>query len=66
MVAPFFDPKIGEDQNKNKGLRCNMSGISVQKYVNIKKKCLPQNQWVLVPNKDEHKSVELWFHVIIW
>ena len=38
MVAPFFVPKIGEDQKK--GLRCKISGFSVQKYVKTKKKGL--------------------------
>ena len=55
-----------------------MSGFSVQKYGKTKKKkSSPKNQWVFSPNEDgdqtkwkkkgiHHKSVELWFHIIIW
>ena len=56
MVAPFFVPKIGEDQKK--GLRCKISGFSVQKYVKTKKKkkkkqrSSPKNQRDLSPNED--------------
>ena len=54
--APFFGPKLGDDQ---------------------KKKSSPQNQTVFGPNEKRdqtkrkkkgihHKSVELWFRIIIW
>ena len=40
-MAPFFGPKIGEDQKnkqKKQGFRCKMSGFSVLKCVKTKKK----------------------------
>ena len=54
-----------------------MSGFSVQKYVKTKKRPSPKNQWVFGSKEDGcqtkwkkkdiyHKSVELWFHIIIW
>ena len=59
MVAPFFGPKIGEDK---KGLRCKISGFSVQKYVKTKKKrgrrSSTQNQWFFGPNEDGTKQSE--------
>ena len=42
----FIGRKIGEEQKK-KGLRCNTSWLSVQKYVMTRRKrSLPTNQWV--------------------
>ena len=59
-VAPFFDPKIGENQ---KSLHRKMSGfsLSVQKHIKIKKiriikRSLPNNQWVLGLNEDEDQT----------
>ena len=54
MEAPFFVPKIGEDQKQKKGLRCKISGFLFQKYVKTKKKrSSPKNQSVFSPNEDE-------------
>ena len=44
VVAPFFVPKVGEDQKK--GRRCKISGFSVQRLKYVKtlpqKKALPK------------------------
>ena len=77
VVAPFFVPKIiSKDQKK--GLRCKISEFSVQSVKTGKKRSSPKKQWVFSPNEDGddlakwkkwgiyHKSVELWFHIIIW
>ena len=55
VVSPFFGPKTREDQKK--GLRSKISGFSVQlglETKQIKKQGL------------HHKSVELWFDIIVW
>ena len=86
MVAPgagfrggtLFVPKIGEDQKK-KGLRCKISGFSVQKYVKTKKKKkkdlrlkiseLVQMRMETTKQSEKSKvfttSVELCFHIMI-
>ena len=53
--TPFFITKIAE----KKGLRCKISGLSVQKYVKTKtKRSLLQSKWVSSPKECEDKKKE--------
>ena len=51
MVAPFFVPKIGEDQKK-KSSQQNKWVFSPKVCEDKKKRSSPKNQWVLSPSED--------------